>query len=189
MKTGEFPPRIHNLARLAELAALDLTEEERKLLERLSPVLSSKSLSTRNPDLGEEGKQVYSGISIEANGGLMAKAKQATNPDEVIRRAIEHLLQKIRVDQAVLFGSYARGEADEWSDVDLAIISPDFARMSHQKVMDLLVEVALAVDPSVEIRPYTPKDLKEARPTNFLGYILAEGKVVYGDGKFLLING
>lgn len=36
MKTGEFPPRIHNLARLAELAALDLTEEERKLLERLS---------------------------------------------------------------------------------------------------------------------------------------------------------
>ena len=116
----------------------------------------------------------------------MAKAKQATNPDEVIRQAIEYLLQKIRVDQAVLFGSHARGEADEWSDVDLAVISPDFARMSHQKVMDLLVEVSLTVDPSVEIRPYTPKDLKEARPTNFLGYILAEGKVVYGDGKFLL---
>jgi HEPN domain-containing protein len=36
MKTGEFPPRIHNLARLAELAAPDLTEEERRLLERLS---------------------------------------------------------------------------------------------------------------------------------------------------------
>ena len=36
IKTGEFPPRIHNLARLAELAALDMTEEERELLERLS---------------------------------------------------------------------------------------------------------------------------------------------------------
>jgi predicted nucleotidyltransferase len=39
------------------------------------------------------------------------------------------------VDQAVLFGSHARGRADEWSDVDLAVISPDFARMSHDKVM------------------------------------------------------
>jgi predicted nucleotidyltransferase len=116
----------------------------------------------------------------------MAKAKQAVNPEEVIKRAIEHLLRKIRVKQAVLFGSHARGEADQWSDVDLAVVSPDFARMSHQKVMDLLVDVALTVDPSVEILPYTPKDLKEARPTNFLGYILAQGKLVYGDGKFLL---
>lgn len=116
----------------------------------------------------------------------MAKTKQAANKEEVVRRAIEYLLRKIRIDRAVLFGSHARGEADRWSDVDLAVVSPDFARMGHRKVMDLLVEVALSVDPSVEIRPYTPRDLKEARPTNFLGYILAEGKVVYKDGEFLL---
>jgi uncharacterized protein len=116
----------------------------------------------------------------------MAKVKQGANPDEVIRQAIEYLLQKIRIDQAVLFGFHARGEADEWSDVDLAVISPDFARMSHKKVIDLLVEVAVTVHSSVEIRPYTPKDLKEARPTNFLGYVLAQGKLVYRDGKFLL---
>jgi uncharacterized protein len=115
----------------------------------------------------------------------MAKVKQGANPEEVIRQAIEYLLQKIRIDQAVLFGSHARGEADEWSDVDLAVISPDFARMSHKKVMDLLVEVGVTVHSSVEIRPYTPKDLKEARPTNFLGYVLAQGKLVYRDGKFL----
>jgi uncharacterized protein len=115
----------------------------------------------------------------------MAKVKQGANPEEVIRQAIEYLLQKIRIDQAVLFGSHARGEADEWSDVDLAVISPDFARMSHKKVMDLLVEMGVTVHSSVEIRPYTPKDLKEARPTNFLGYVLAQGKLVYRDGKFL----
>ena len=116
----------------------------------------------------------------------MVKAKKAAKPDEVIRRAIEYLLRKIRVDQAVLFGSHARGGADEWSDVDLAVISPDFARMRHNKIMDLLVEVALTVDPSVEIRAYTPKDFKEARPTNFLGHILAEGRVVYKDHAFVL---
>jgi predicted nucleotidyltransferase len=116
----------------------------------------------------------------------MEKTEQATNTEEVVRRAIEYLLRKIRIDQAILFGSHARGVADRWSDVDVAVVSPDFARMSHKKVMDLLVEVALTVDPSVEIRPYTPRDFKDARPTNFLGHILAEGRVVYKDGQFLL---
>lgn len=35
-KTREFPPRIHNLMRLQELAALKCTPEEKALLERLS---------------------------------------------------------------------------------------------------------------------------------------------------------
>lgn len=86
------------------------------------------------------------------------------------------------MQQAILFGSHARGAADEWSDVDLAVISPDFERMSHRQVIDLLVEVALAVDPRVEIRAYTTRDLTAARPTNFLGHILATGKVVYKGG-------
>lgn len=35
-RTGEFPPRIHNLVRLGELAALEFSPEEKALLERLS---------------------------------------------------------------------------------------------------------------------------------------------------------
>lgn len=116
----------------------------------------------------------------------MERAGTSIKREEVVRRAIEYLLRRVQVDEAVLFGSHAKGEADEWSDVDLAVISPNFARMSHRKVMDLLVEMALAVDPSVEVLPYTPKDLKEARSTNFLGYILANGKIAYKDGEFLL---
>jgi predicted nucleotidyltransferase len=110
----------------------------------------------------------------------------ATRTEEIVRLAIERLQQKIQVQQVILFGSHALGQADAWSDVDLAVVSPDFSRMSHRKIMDLLVEVALAVDSSVEIRPYTPRDLREARPTNFLGHILAAGKVVYKDGEFRL---
>jgi uncharacterized protein len=116
----------------------------------------------------------------------MATVETTIATKEIVRQAIDFLRQKIRVRQAILFGSHARGEADEWSDIDLAVISPNFARMSHQKVMDLLVEVSLAVTPVLEVRPYTPRDLKEARPTNFLGHILTEGRVVYEDDKFLL---
>lgn len=116
----------------------------------------------------------------------MEAAKTSTSKEEVVRRTIERLLRDVRVEQVILFGSHARGEADVWSDVDLAVISPDFGRMSPRKVMNLLVKVVLAVDPCVEIRPYTPKDLKEARPTNFLGHILKEGMVVYKGGTFFL---
>jgi predicted nucleotidyltransferase len=110
----------------------------------------------------------------------------ATRIEKIVRQAVDRLRERVRIQQVVLFGSHARGEADAWSDVDLAVISPDFARMTHRKIMDLLVEVALAVDPSVEIRPYTPRELRDARPTNFLGHILAEGRVVYKHGEFLL---
>ncbi len=60
--------------------------------------------------------------------------------------------------------------------------------LGHPKIMDLLVQVALAVNPSVDIRAYTPRDLRDARPTNFLGHILAEGRVVYNHGEFLSLG-
>ena len=116
----------------------------------------------------------------------MEAVRTGIRTEEVVRRTIERLLQDIRIHQAVLFGSHARGDADHWSDVDLAVVSPDFARMGHRKLMDLLVEAALAVDPRIEVRLYTPRDFKEARPTNFLGHILKHGKIVYRGGKFLL---
>lgn len=110
----------------------------------------------------------------------MEAAKAASDADALIRRTLDYLGRTIRVQAAILFGSHARGSADRWSDVDLAVVSPDFARMSSEQIMDLLVEVALAVDPRVEIRPYTPHELKEARPTNFLGHIVATGKLIRG---------
>jgi len=39
--------------------------------------------------------------------------------------------------------------------------------------------VSLEISPNVEIHPFTPKDIREARPTNFIGHILKTGKVVY----------
>ena len=58
-----------------------------------------------------------------ADGGPVEVVKAATDTEQIIRRTIEHLQRRVRVRQAVLFGSHARGEADAWSDVDLAVIS------------------------------------------------------------------
>jgi predicted nucleotidyltransferase len=116
----------------------------------------------------------------------METAKSTTSASALIRQAIDHLKEKVRVDRVILFGSHAKGETDEWSDIDLAVVSPDFALMERRTLIDLLAKVSLEVDPSIEIRPYAPHDLREARPSTFLGHILAEGKLIYKNGKYVM---
>ncbi len=49
--------------------------------------------------------------------------------ETVIQEYVELLKQRnVRVAQAILFGSDALGTADEDSDIDVAIISPDLGR-------------------------------------------------------------
>ena len=46
--------------------------------------------------------------------------------DGVVERLRMQLLQRLRVEALILFGSRVEGEADEWSDYDFIVVSPDF---------------------------------------------------------------
>ena len=48
--------------------------------------------------------------------------KQNICSREELTSAIETLLRKYKAEKAILFGSYAREEADEESDIDLMVI-------------------------------------------------------------------
>ncbi|MBF0565078.1 MAG: nucleotidyltransferase domain-containing protein [Nitrospirae bacterium] len=66
----------------------------------------------------------------------------------------------IKIERAVLFGSYARGMATEWSDIDLAITSSDFVGIPfHDRGM--LTECKLKVDWRLQIFPYRPEEFTE----------------------------
>ena len=43
---------------------------------------------------------------------------------------VNYARQKLNIEKALLFGSAARGEADENSDIDLIVISDDFKKMA-----------------------------------------------------------
>lgn len=46
---------------------------------------------------------------------------------EVINNYLESLeAHHIRIRKVVLFGSYVTGKANEWSDIDVALVSDDF---------------------------------------------------------------
>ena len=61
-RTVELPPRIHGLVRLAELAALNLSKEEREFLERLSLYYIQ---SRYPPDIQNLTRKVSRSLAVE----------------------------------------------------------------------------------------------------------------------------
>lgn len=107
----------------------------------------------------------------------MAKTRNKIN--KIALQAVDYLKSYFNVKKVILFGSQLTGKADKFSDIDLAVISPDFKRKSPEELVTILSKISLFCDNAVEIHPYSLDDLKEARPSNFLGQILKLGKVIY----------
>jgi predicted nucleotidyltransferase len=103
-----------------------------------------------------------------------------------IKEIIEYMKKKgITVNLGVLFGSYVSGSPTESSDVDLAIFSKDLVGKRLKKRVELASEISLHCGNGMELHLYPIKSLSKARPTNFVGYILKNGKHIYKEGKYL----
>ena len=57
--------------------------------------------------------------------------------------------KRIRVEKVVLYGSHASGNPRADSDIDLAIISPDFGQ-NRLKERTMLLQLAWRIDPRLE---------------------------------------
>ena len=68
-----------------------------------------------------------------------------------------------RVEAAYLYGSHARGTATRWSDIDVAVISPDFSDDLFQERL-LLMRLAAQVDDRIEPHPFRPADFDPTAP-------------------------
>ena len=105
-------------------------------------------------------------------------AKKHTTIDMTIKKYIEALEQKVRVSKVVLYGSWAKGQPHEYSDIDLAIFSPDFGK-SKLFELQLLSKLSWEVDESIEAIPYSIDKLTNPEPSSFVYEILKTGKTVY----------
>jgi predicted nucleotidyltransferase len=88
---------------------------------------------------------------------------------ERLERALADL--GVRVSDVVVFGSHATGDAAEDSDIDLAVISGDFADMDLVERLET-VGLALAraqVTAPVEALAYTPAEYESPEPGTFVG--------------------
>lgn len=88
------------------------------------------------------------------------------------------LLKKggVKISQAILFGSYAKGTVNPESDIDIAIVSSQFGN-DNLKEMLFLRKLALKVDSHIEPVPLSPDDLNDKYST-FIQEIKRHGKIL-----------
>lgn len=98
--------------------------------------------------------------------------------DGRIDRVLHFLRQRLTVTAAFLFGSYLTSEGKQYNDIDLAVFAPEVHSMSFSERARVFTDVKLDCDPDVELHLFPESALENARPTNFVGHILATGRRV-----------
>jgi len=82
-------------------------------------------------------------------------------------------------ERVILFGSHARGEAKENSDVDLMIIAEsDLPRFKRSRELYKLIR---PYPFGMDLLVYTPQEVERGKlsPISFVSTVLQEGKVLY----------
>jgi len=95
-----------------------------------------------------------------------------------IQDLCDRIVQGFHPERVILFGSYARGDADEDSDVDLLVIMP-FEGKGARKAAEIMNSVRPGFPVDVLVR--TPETVRERIKMGdfFLREIVQEGKVLY----------
>jgi uncharacterized protein len=96
-----------------------------------------------------------------------------------IRQVAIQLGKAAHASLVILFGSYARGEATDRSDVDLMVVAEtDLPR--HKRAVGLYKQFR-PYPFGMDILVYTPREIEEGRKSalTFVSAVLREGKKLY----------
>jgi predicted nucleotidyltransferase len=80
----------------------------------------------------------------------------------------------IRCERILLFGSQANGTAEEGSDIDLFVVSSDWARYSDRERFEMLGIAAARILEPIQARGITPDEIATHRLSPFWEQVLQE---------------
>ena len=81
---------------------------------------------------------------------------------KLLRKYVGEINKKFKIEKAILFGSRARGDALNTSDVDLILISKDFQNLHFRKRMAIVLE-GWDADLDIEVLCYTPGEFERKK--------------------------
>ena len=99
--------------------------------------------------------------------------------EKLLETIVQRILEVTQPEKIILFGSYARGDATEHSDIDILIIQhSDLPR--HKRATPIRLAL-LGLFPSKDIVVYTPEEVEDWKTasTSFIASVLREGRVLY----------
>ena len=93
---------------------------------------------------------------------------------ELIKKFIESVKENnIEIHKVILYGSYAKGTYNQHSDIDLAIISPDFKENECLKNASKLLSKAAKLKADIETMPFSMEEYNS--PLGLMEEILNTG--------------
>ena len=100
---------------------------------------------------------------------------------DVVRRYLAALSGfGIHAKRAVLFGSHARGDASEWSDIDLIIIAPELDGERSLETVKQLWRATAAADDRIEPIPCGEREWDTEGRRPILDIARKEGVIIAG---------
>ena len=93
----------------------------------------------------------------------MAQSDYKQEIVNIVSRYADAVRQDLRVNKVILFGSYSKGIQHIDSDIDVAIISPDFTDDIVENQLRLM-RYRRAIDLRIEPRPFKPMDFNSQNP-------------------------
>jgi predicted nucleotidyltransferase len=83
----------------------------------------------------------------------------------------------VRVERMLAFGSYARGEQREGSDIDLIVVSPDWAGLSRRERLEMLGVAAAHILEPIQALGFTPEEIASGGVSQFWRTIIEQQAV------------
>jgi predicted nucleotidyltransferase len=119
--------------------------------------------------------EAFRGRLVAADGDSLVVS------EAILREATRRLVEQFKPKRIILFGSQARGTADERSDVDLLVISP-VTGQRREVIADMdLALTGLGISRDVVV--LTPQEFERDRdiPGTVARPAFREGRVLYDD--------
>jgi len=82
--------------------------------------------------------------------------ERSSEIEKIVKIFLDEIQRTYRLDSAYLFGSRAKGASDQWSDIDLAVVSPDFSEDLYEERLALM-RLAAAIDDRIEPKSFRPE--------------------------------
>jgi uncharacterized protein len=100
--------------------------------------------------------------------------------ESIVLKNVHLFLDKLRragfhISKVYIFGSYAKGKVDKWSDIDVAIVSPQISNDRFEERIRL-TELAVSVDDRLEPLPFNLDSFSDDDP--FVRQIKKEGLAI-----------
>ena len=92
-----------------------------------------------------------------------------------LNQFIKKIVQTVNPDKIILYGSYAQNNANEYSDIDILVVSNTFKDMDIDERSTKLYTITQDLHPDFQAHGFTIKEIENALPYSTLGEALRTG--------------